>query len=167
MLEIISVCIGALIVFISMSVNQSYHNKKYQRYIELQEKKKEMETLMLLNRKINEITQKRSLYMEEYVSFDSFDDCYITIDDYVYLQSFCAQNYFYLPNYLVEEFFKNIAHRQVILAPEETHEMGGFAYKGGRLVLENFSEELIHCAEDRKTEISKLSQHKIPYFDWK
>ena len=26
--------------------------------------------------------------MEEYVSFDAFDDCYITIDDFAYLNHF-------------------------------------------------------------------------------
>ena len=58
--------------------------------------------------------------------------------------------------YLVEEFFKNIAHRKVVLDSETTRNLGGYTYKGGRIVLETFSEELIGCAEDRKIELKQL-----------
>ena len=47
-------------------------------------------------KKIIEILEKRMGTMDKYVSFDVFDDCYITVDDYIYLQSFAAQNSFYL-----------------------------------------------------------------------
>ena len=50
--------------------------------------------------------------MDEYVSFDAFDDCYITIDDFAYLQSFAAQNNFYLPNYFLEEIFQENRYPQ-------------------------------------------------------
>ncbi len=156
MTEIISMCIGALIVLISTNINNTYHNRKIEKRQAINEKMKEVDTLILLNKKINEILQKRIIHMNKYTSFNSFDDCYITIDDYIYLQSFCSQNHFYLPTYIVEEFFKNIAHRQVVLSPEEIQEMAGYTYKGGRLILETFSEELIQCAEDRKVELKQL-----------
>ena len=125
---------------------------------------KEIETLNQLNKKINEILQKRSVLMEEYVSFDAFDDCYITIDDYAYLQSFAAQNNFYLPNYILEEFFKKIAQRKVILSPDETIKVGGYAYKGGRVIMEHFSDDLTQLINERKTELKRLSDNTLTYF---
>ena len=102
--------------------------------------------------------------MEEYVSFDAFDDCYITIDDYAYLQSFAAQNNFYLPNYILEEFFKKIAQRKVILSPDETIKVGGYAYKGGRVIMEHFSDDLTQLINERKTELKRLSDNTLTYF---
>lgn len=130
----------------------------------MEHKVKEIETLNQLNKKINEILQKRSVLMEEYVSFDAFDDCYITIDDYAYLQSFAAQNNFYLPNYILEEFFKNIAQRKVILSPDETIKVGGYAYKGGRVIMEHFSDDLTELINERKTELKRLSDSTLTYF---
>lgn len=76
------------------------------------------------------------------------DDCFISIDDFIYLESFSAQNNFYLPTYLIEEFSK-IAHRKVILTASEVAEMGGHTHKGGRVILENFSDEILAIIEDK------------------
>lgn len=154
--EIISMLIGAGIVIVITNINTARQNRKELKRAKVEEKMKEIDSLILLNNKINEIMQKRNVNIDRYTSFDTFDDCYIDIDDYVYLQSFAAQNHFYLPAYIVEEFFKNIAHRKVVLDAETTMELGGYTYKGGRIVLETFSEELLHCAEDRKIELKQL-----------
>lgn len=159
------VLIGALIVFLAVMVQLRYADRREMRRRELELKVKEIETLNLLNRKVNEVLQKRSALMGEYVSFDAFDDCYITIDDFVYLQSFTAQNSFYLPNYLIEEFFKNIALRKVVLSPEETVKLGGYAYKGGRVILETFSDQVAQIVKEKKNEMKKLTRQPLRYFD--
>lgn len=160
----LGVIIGALIVTIAFNLRIRYDERKEQKRRALELKVKEIETLNQLNKKINEILQKRSVLMEEYVSFDAFDDCYITIDDYAYLQSFAAQNNFYLPNYILEEFFKKIAQRKVILSPDETIKVGGYAYKGGRVIMEHFSDDLTQLINERKTELKRLSDNTLTYF---
>ncbi|MCU7356746.1 MULTISPECIES: hypothetical protein [Enterococcus] len=160
----LGVIVGALIVTIAFNLRIRYDEKKEQKRRALELKVKEIETLNLLNKKINEILQKRSVLMEEYVSFDAFDDCYITIDDYAYLQSFSAQNNFYLPNYILEEFFKKIAQRKVILSPDETIKVGGYAYKGGRVIMEHFSDDLTQLINERKAELKRLSDNTLTYF---
>lgn len=160
----LGVIVGALIVTIAFNLRIRYDEKKEQKRRALELKVKEIETLNLLNKKINEILQKRSVLMEEYVSFDAFDDCYITIDDYAYLQSFSAQNNFYLPNYILEEFFKKIAQRKVILSPDETIKVGGYAYKGGRVIMEHFSDDLSQLINERKAELKRLSDNTLTYF---
>lgn len=131
----IGVLLGAIIVYIGMAVQMRHLENKEQRRRELELKVKEIETLNQLNKKINEILQKRATLLDEYVSFDAFDDCYITIDDFAYLQSFSAQNNFYLPNYILDELFKNIAHRKVILSPDETLKDLGYDVTLGQLAL--------------------------------
>ncbi|MEA4829235.1 MAG: hypothetical protein VB121_04450, partial [Enterococcus thailandicus] len=83
----IGVLLGALVVYLGMAIQMRHLENKETRRRELELKVKEIETLNQLNKKVNEILQKRSTLMEEYVSFDAFDDCYITIDDFAYLQS--------------------------------------------------------------------------------
>ncbi|WP_206423487.1 hypothetical protein [Enterococcus mediterraneensis] len=160
----IGVLIGALLVMITFNLRIRYDERKDQRRRQLEHKVKEIETLIQLNKKINEILQKRPSLMEEYVSFDGFDDCYITIDDFAYLQSFAAQNNFYLPSYILEEFFKKIAQRKVILSPDETMKIGGYAYKGGRVILEHFSDDLTELINERKNQLQSLSGETLTYF---
>ena len=138
----IGVIVGALIVGVAFYFRIRYEEGKSQKNRILEHKVKEIETLVILNKKINEILEKRIIMMDKYVSFDAFDDCYITVDDYIYLQSFAAQNSFYLPNYFLEEFFKKIATRKVVLSPEETMEVGGYTFKGGRVIIEEFSDKI-------------------------
>lgn len=158
------VLVGALVVIVAFSLRNSYEDRKANQRRQLDHKVKEIETLNQLNKKINEILQKRTLFMNEYVSFDQFDDCYITIDDYAYLQSFAAQNNFYLPNYILEEFFKKISQRKVILTPEETVKMGGYAYKGGRVILEQFADDINELMNERKVQLREISNEDMTYF---
>lgn len=158
------VLIGAVIVSIGVSLRMGYEERKSLRYRELEHYVKEIESLNLLNKKVNEILQKRDIYVDKSVNFMSMDDCYISIDDFIYLESFSAQNNFYLPTYLVEEFFKKIAHRKVILTPDEVISMGGSTYKGGRVILESFSEELLTIIEDKKKQMKRLSHKPLYYF---
>ncbi|OJG20114.1 hypothetical protein RU97_GL000347 [Enterococcus canis] len=155
--------VGALLMLGAVVLQSSYDQRRDAKRRELEHKVKEIETINLLNKKINEILQKRTLFLEEYVSFDSFDDCYITIDEFVYLQSFAAQNNFYLPTYILEEFFKKIAHRKVVLSPEEVTEIGGYTYKGGRVILENFSDDLVEMIEEKKIQLKRMSNRPLPY----
>ncbi|HAQ0777104.1 TPA: hypothetical protein IW634_002100, partial [Enterococcus faecium] len=74
---LIGVLTGAVVVYIGMILQMRHLENKEQRRRELELKVKEIETLNQLNKKINEILQKRTTLMEEYVSFDAFDDCYI------------------------------------------------------------------------------------------
>ncbi|MEY8444954.1 hypothetical protein AALA44_01910 [Enterococcus ratti] len=160
----IGVLLGAILVYAGMAVQMRYLENKEQRRRELELKVKEIETLNQLNKKINEILQKRATLLEEYVSFDAFDDCYITIDDFAYLQSFSAQNNFYLPNYILEELFKNIAHRKIVLSPDETMKIGGYAYKGGRVILENFADHLTEMINEKKAQLKNTTQQPIGFF---
>lgn len=161
---ITGVLIGAVIVSVGVALRVTYEERKAIRYRELENFVKEIETLNLLNKKINEILQKREIYMDKSVNFMSMDDCYISIDDFIYLESFSSQNNFYLPTYLIEEFFKKIAHRKVILTPDEVFSMGGSTYKGGRVILENFSDELLTIIEDKKRQMKRLSHKPLYYF---
>jgi len=159
---LIGVLLGAILVYIGMVVQMRHLENKEQRRRELELKVKEIETLNQLNKKINEILQKRATLLDEYVSFDAFDDCYITIDDFAYLQSFAAQNNFYLPNYILEELFKNIAHRKVVLSPDETMKIGG--YKGGRVILENFTDNLTEMINEKKAQLKSVTRQPIGFF---
>lgn len=160
----IGVLLGAVVVYLGMAIQMRHLENKETRRRELELKVKEIETLNQLNKKINEILQKRSTLMEEYVSFDAFDDCYITIDDFAYLQSYATQNNFYLPNYILDELFKTIAHRKVILSPDETMKVGGYAYKGGRVILENFSDNLTEMINEKKLQLKNLTKQPIGFF---
>jgi len=160
----IGVIVGALIVGVAFYFRIRYEEGKSQKNRILEHKVKEIETLVVLNKKINEILEKRIIMMDKYVSFDAFDDCYITVDDYIYLQSFAAQNSFYLPNYFLEEFFKKIATRKVVLSPEETMEVGGYTFKGGRVIIEEFSDKITEMIYERKVEIKKMTKEPLTYF---
>lgn len=160
----IGILIGAILVTIIFNLRIRYDERKEKQRRLLEHKVKEIETLLLLNKKISEILQKRVILMDDYVSFDAFDDCYITIDDFAYLQSFAAQNNFYLPNYFLEEFFKKIGTRRVVLSPEETVRIGGYTYKGGRLILENFLDTLIEMVNERKNQMKAMTDQPLTYF---
>lgn len=164
MAGLLGVLVGALIVTIAFNLRIRYdrHQEKQKRLIE--HKVREIETLTLLNKKIIEILDKRVIMRNAYVSFDAFDDCYITVDDYIYLHSFAAQNSFYLPNYFLDEFFKQIATRKVVLSPEETVKMGGYTFKGARIIVEKLSDELTEMIYEKKNEMEKLSKEPLTYF---
>ena len=68
---LIGVLTGAVVVYIGMILQMRHLENKEQRRRELELKVKEIETLNQLNKKINEILQKRTTLMEEYVSFDA------------------------------------------------------------------------------------------------
>ena len=136
----VGVIVGALIVTASAALHSSYKERKEVRYRELE------------------------LYIDRSIEYLSMDDCFISIDDFIYLESFSAQNNFYLPTYLIEEFFKKIAHRKVILTASEVAEMGGHTYKGGRVILENFSDEILAIIEDKKRKMQRLSNEPLHYF---
>lgn len=161
---LIGVLLGALIAGISGFLVFRQIELRQRRERELEHKVREIETINLLNKKVNEILSKRNVLMQDYVSFNAFDDCYITIDDFIYLNSFAAQNSFYLPTYLIEEFFKNISHRKVILSPEETVKIGGYTYKGGRIVMETFSDQLIEILNEKKQTLSRSTKQPLSYF---
>ncbi|MEG2644858.1 MAG: hypothetical protein RR965_06650, partial [Enterococcus sp.] len=96
---LIGVLLGALIAGIAGFLVFRQIELRQRRERELEHKVREIETINLLNKKVNEILSKRNVLMQDYVSFNAFDDCYITIDDFIYLNSFAAQNSFYLPTY--------------------------------------------------------------------
>ena len=164
---LVGVLVGAGIVSLAFYLQLRYQERKELRRRSLENKVREIEVLNELNKKINEILQKRNILLEKYVSFDAFDDCYITIDDFVYLQTFTSQNNFYLPNYVLEQFFKKIAHRKVVLSPDETVKIGGYTYKGGRVILESFSEELVEMINEKKIQIKQLTNDPVDYFSGK
>ncbi|KAF1303755.1 hypothetical protein IV487_12480 [Enterococcus saccharolyticus] len=163
-LGILGVIVGAVITIIAFELRIRYDRQKEEKHRQLEHKVKEIEILVLLNKKIIEILEKRIIMMDKYVSFDAFDDCYITVDDYVYLQSFAAQNSFYLPNHFLEEFFKKIATRKVVLSPEEVVAIGGYTFKGGRVIMEQFSDQLTEMVYERKVQIQKMTDTPLSYF---
>lgn len=158
------VIVGAIIVLISFNLKVKYDEKKENRNRELDHTVKEIEALNQVNIKVNEILEKRLSLKSEYVSFDTFDDCYIPIDDYVFLKSYTSQNNYYLPTYLIEEFFKNISSMRVVLSPEEIVRLGGYTYKGGRAILEKFSDDLIRIMEEKKVRIKSLTNQPLSFF---
>ncbi len=83
-------------------------------------------------------------------AFDPFKDSFIDIEDYVYLQSFIAQNYSCLPKFVTENFLNEISARKVVLTPDETVEVGGYAFKSGRVVMERLSEDLLQFVADKR-----------------
>lgn len=164
LLGILGVIVGALIATAAFELRIRYDERKEIKQRTLEHKVKEIETLVMLNKKIIEILEKRIIMMDKYVSFDAFDDCYITVDDYIYLQSFAAQNSFYLPNHFLEEFFKKISTRRVVLSPEEVIAIGGYTFKGGRMIMEQLSDQLLEMIYERKVQMQKMSSESISYF---
>lgn len=164
LLGILGVIVGALITTAAFELRIRYDERKEVKQRTLEHKVKEIETLVMLNKKIIEILEKRIIMMDKYVSFDAFDDCYITVDDYIYLQSFAAQNSFYLPNHFLEEFFKKISTRRVVLSPEEVMAIGGYTFKGGRMIMEQLSDQLLEMIYERKVQMQKMSSESISYF---
>ncbi|AYW47100.1 hypothetical protein C7K38_01155 [Tetragenococcus osmophilus] len=161
---LLGVLIGALVVTVAFNLRIRFDQRKDEKRRLLEHKVKEIETLVLLNKKIVEILDKRVIMMEQYTSFNAFDDCYITVDDYIYLHSFAAQNSFYLPNYFLDEFFKRIATRKIVLSPEETVQIGGYTFKGARMLVEELSDELTEMIYEKKNEMKKLSDEPLTYF---
>jgi hypothetical protein len=158
------VLIGVIISVLSFTIAIRYKENKEMKERNLNHMVKEIETLVLLNKKVNEILQKRKLTMPEYMSFDVFDDVQISVDDFLYLQSFKAQNDFYLPSFVVEDFFKQITLRRVILTPEETLSLGGYVYKDGRILLEKFSDEIEKIIQDKKVHMKEITNKPFYIF---
>lgn len=158
------VLVGALIVVLAFYLLLQYQEQKEKKRRVIEQKTKEIETLVHLNQKMVEILEKRILLMDKYVSFDAFDDCYITVDDYIYLQSFAAQNSFYLPNRFLEEFFNQISTRKVVLSPEETLAIGGYTFKGGRVLIEQLSDKITEMIYERKIQLKKVTKEPLTLF---
>lgn len=155
---------GALIVILAFYLLLKYQDQKEKKRRIIEQKAKEIETLIHLNQKMVEILEKRVLLMDKYVSFDAFDDCYITVDDYIYLQSFAAHNSFYLPNRFLEEFFNQISTRKVVLSPEETLAIGGYTFKGGRVIIEQLSDKITEMIYERKVQLKKVTNEPLTLF---
>ena len=155
---------GALLVILGFYIQMNYLERKEKKQRLLEHKVKEIETLLALNKKVIEILEKRMVMMDEYVSFDAFDDCYITVDDYIYLQSFAAHNSFYLPNRFLEEFFSQISTRKVVLSPEETLAIGGYTFKGGRVLIEQLSDKITEMVYERKIQLKKVTDQPLTLF---
>ncbi len=158
---------GALLVILGFYIQINYLERKEKKQRLLEHKVKEIETLLALNKKVIEILEKRMVMMDEYVSFDAFDDCYITVDDYIYLQSFAAHNSFYLPNYFLDEFFKQISTRKVVLSPTETVSLGGYTFKGGRVLMEQLSDKMTEMIYERKNQLTRLTNEPLLLFKYK
>lgn len=158
------VIVGSMIVSFAFYLSMRLTARKEKRNRMATHKIREIETLITLNQKVVEILEKRILLMDKYVSFDAFDDCYITVDDYVYLQSFAAHNSFYLPNHFLEEFFKQISMRRAVLSPEETVAIGGYTFKGGRLILEQLSDNITEMIYERKIQLKKITDAPMSLF---
>ncbi len=80
----VGVIVGALIVTASAALHSSYKERKEVRYRELEHLVKEIESLNLLNKKVKEILQKRELYIDRSIEYLSMDDCFISIDDFIW-----------------------------------------------------------------------------------
>ncbi|MGX6961363.1 hypothetical protein [Vagococcus xieshaowenii] len=163
MTELLGVLIGAFIAIIAVKISIRQFLSEIDRREEIKNKMKEIDILVLLNKKINEVLQKRDIEIKEsallsdYERAVKFDDVKISIDDFIYIQSFCAQNHYYLPTFLVEEFFKNIAQRKVVLDPKVIRSEGAYVYQSGREIFEKFSDQLNEMIEDRKIELKQIT----------
>lgn len=158
------VIVGGLLVGLAVYFYMRMLDQKEKRNRVMSHKVREIETLIALNQKVVEILEKRILLMDKYVSFDAFDDCYITVDDYVYLQSYAAHNSFYLPNHFLEEFFKQISMRRAVLSPEETIAIGGYTFRGGRVIMEQLSDNITEMIYERKVQLNKLTKEPMSLF---
>ena len=163
----IGVLLGALIAIIGMRFTFNTMMKEFDRREIMKEKMREIDALNLLNHKIQEILQKGDVLLKnairdvpDYQILSDLDNVMITIDDFIYLQSFCAQNHYYLPTFMVEEFFSKISHRKVVMDPEQIRKVGAYTYKGGRLVLEEFSDQLMQMINDRKIELRQYTKRR-------
>ncbi|EQC81429.1 hypothetical protein HSIEG1_2977 [Enterococcus sp. HSIEG1] len=52
----------------------------------------------------------------------------------------------------------------MILSPEETVKIGGYTYKGGRVIMENFLDTLTEMVNERKTQMKNLTNEPLTYF---
>ncbi|MEG2645057.1 MAG: hypothetical protein RR965_07685, partial [Enterococcus sp.] len=48
--------------------------------------------------------------------------------------------------------------------PEETVKIGGYTYKGGRIVMETFSDQLIEILNEKKQTLSRSTKQPLSYF---
>ncbi len=52
----------------------------------------------------------------------------------------------------------------MILSPEETVKIGGYTYKGGRIIMENFLDQLVEMVNERKTQNEKHDERTVDLF---
>ncbi|SFE42924.1 hypothetical protein SAMN04487887_11269 [Enterococcus casseliflavus] len=52
----------------------------------------------------------------------------------------------------------------MILSPEETVKIGGYTYKGGRIIMENFLDQLVEMVNERKTQMKNMTSEPLTYF---
>ena len=45
----------------------------------------------------------------------------------------------------------------MILSPDETMKIGGYAYKGGRVILENFTDSLTEMINEKKAQLKTIA----------
>jgi hypothetical protein len=64
----------------------------------------------------------------------------------------------------LEELIKKIGTRRVILSPEETVKIGGYTYKGGRIIMENFLDQLVEMVNERKNQMKNMTSEPLTYF---
>ncbi|MDR2834181.1 MAG: hypothetical protein LBV67_10745 [Streptococcaceae bacterium] len=157
----IGVIVGSFITFLVFLFSRNYEKNVRLRTRELEHKVKEIDTIHLLNSKVNEILHRHSVLLPDISSFDVFEDVHISIEDYAYLESFHVINNYYLPSYVLEQFFKDISSRRMVRSSQETLSMGGYTFKQGRAVLENFSEELTNMTNERKAQLKKIAHEPI------
>lgn len=146
----VGVLVGGLLVYVLLKGQQKFLKEQQLQQLEKKQVEKEIQIYLLLNAKINEILMKRQPNLPLYVGFDHFKDTFIDIEDYVYLQSFIAKNYAELPQEVTEKFLTELAARKIVLMPDETVQIGGYAFKNGRGVMERLSEDLLQQVAEKK-----------------
>jgi len=52
----------------------------------------------------------------------------------------------------------------VVLSPEEVIAIGGYTFKGGRMIMEQLSDQLLEMIYERKVQMQKMSSESISYF---
>ena len=159
--SLLGVLIGSLITLVGFFLSRRYEHKARLRTRELEHRVKEIDTINFFKSKIGEILHKHSVFLKDLSTYNVFDDVHITIDDYAYLESFVVINNYYLPNYVMEQFFKDITERKMVRTSQETLELGGYTFRRGRAVLENLSEELSQMVDEKKLELRELSNEPI------
>ncbi len=80
------------------------------------------------------------------------------------IYNLCGAKQFLSIEFFLGRIFQKIGTRRVILSPEETVKIGGYTYKGGRIIMENFLDQLVEMVNERKTQMKNMTSEPLTYF---
>ena len=54
--------------------------------------------------------------------------------------------------------------REAVLSPEETIQIGGYTFRGGRVIMEQLSDNITEMIYERKVQLKKMTKEPMSLF---